>query len=261
MKIRSARSCGNRCREDRPVTLHAQAATPVALAKERPLPRLVKKDGRYALFVDGAPYLILGAQVHNSSAWPAMLPKVWPAMEYLNVNTVEIPVYWEQFEPRQGQYDHTRDRHAPGRGSPAQRSPGSALVRHLEERQPALHAGVDETGPGPLPAPDGQERAPRGLAFALRRRVARSGQDRVHRVHAPPEGGRPAAHGDHGASGERTRHLGQPARLLSRPRRSSSKRPVPADVLAAMQVKPAPHRRTGRKPLAPKPKSTSTPGR
>ncbi len=74
---------------------------------EHPIPHLVKKDGRYALFVDGAPYLILGAQVHNSSAWPGMLPKVWPAMEFLNVNTVEIPVYWEQFEPRQGQYDYT----------------------------------------------------------------------------------------------------------------------------------------------------------
>jgi hypothetical protein len=82
------------------VTLHAQV-------KERPLPRLVKKDGRYALLVDDAPYLMLGAQVHNSSDWPAMLPKVWPAMEYLNVNTVEIPVYWEQFEPRHGQYDYS----------------------------------------------------------------------------------------------------------------------------------------------------------
>jgi hypothetical protein len=30
------------------VTLHAQVV-------ERPLPRLVKKDGRYALLVDGAP--------------------------------------------------------------------------------------------------------------------------------------------------------------------------------------------------------------
>jgi hypothetical protein len=83
------------------------AATLNAQVKERPLPCLVKQDGCYALFVDDAPYLMLGAQAHNSSGWPAMLPKVWPAMEYLNVNTVEIPVYWEQFEPRQGQYDHS----------------------------------------------------------------------------------------------------------------------------------------------------------
>jgi len=83
------------------------AVTIPAQVKERPIPRVMKKDGRFALFVDDAPYLMLGAQVHNSSDWPAMLPKVWPAMEYLNVNTVEIPVYWEQFEPRRGQYDYT----------------------------------------------------------------------------------------------------------------------------------------------------------
>src|ERR1039457_5286364 len=88
-------------------TLPAQVAAPPAQVKERPLPRLVKKDGRYALMVDGAPYLMLGAQTHNSSAWPAMLTKVWPAMELLHVNTVETPVYWEQFEPRRGQYAHS----------------------------------------------------------------------------------------------------------------------------------------------------------
>jgi len=75
--------------------------------KENPIPRLIKKDGRYALLVDGAPYLMLGAQVHNSSAWPGVLPKVWPAIDALNVNTVEIPVYWEQFEPRRGQFDYS----------------------------------------------------------------------------------------------------------------------------------------------------------
>jgi hypothetical protein len=36
--------------------------------------------------------LILGAQCHNSSAWPAMLPKVWRAIENLHANTLEIPV-------------------------------------------------------------------------------------------------------------------------------------------------------------------------
>ena len=76
-----------------------------AQVKERPIPQVVKKDGRYALMVDGAPFLMLGAQAHNSSGWPAMLPKVWPAIEYLHANTLEIPVYWEQFEAHPGQFD------------------------------------------------------------------------------------------------------------------------------------------------------------
>jgi beta-galactosidase GanA len=75
--------------------------------KPRPLPRIVEKDGRFALFVDDAPYLMLGAQVNNSSAWPAMLPKVWPAIEFMHCNTVEMPIYWEQFEPQQGRFDYS----------------------------------------------------------------------------------------------------------------------------------------------------------
>jgi len=91
-----------------PVFAAAILALPIsAQTKNHPLPRIVQKNGRFALFVDDAPYLILGAQVHNSSTWPAMLPKVWPAMEYLNVNTVEIPIYWEQFEPQPGRYDYS----------------------------------------------------------------------------------------------------------------------------------------------------------
>ncbi len=78
-----------------------------AVAKDRPLPRLVQESGRHALFVDGAPFVILGAQVNNSSAWPAVLPKVWPAIEYLHANTVEVPIYWEQFEPEQGRFDYS----------------------------------------------------------------------------------------------------------------------------------------------------------
>jgi hypothetical protein len=54
------------------------------------------------LIVDGEPFLILGAQCHNSSGWPAMLPKVWPAIDDLHANTLEIPIYWEQFEPEPG---------------------------------------------------------------------------------------------------------------------------------------------------------------
>jgi hypothetical protein len=86
------------------VTLPAQVPAQV---KERPIPQLIKKDGRYALMVDGAPYLMLGAQAHNSSGWPGMLPKVWPAIETLHANTLEIPIYWEQLEPKPGQFDYS----------------------------------------------------------------------------------------------------------------------------------------------------------
>jgi hypothetical protein len=55
-------------------TLLSAQAQPAAKAQERPIPKLVQKDGRYALLVDGAPFLMLGAQTGNSSAWPAMLP-------------------------------------------------------------------------------------------------------------------------------------------------------------------------------------------
>ncbi|MGA9670137.1 MAG: DUF5597 domain-containing protein [Terracidiphilus sp.] len=81
----------------------ALANAPRALAAEPP--KLVEKDGRYALMVDGRPYLILGGQIHNSSAWPSELPQVWESMAALHANTVEAPVYWEQLEPQQGHFD------------------------------------------------------------------------------------------------------------------------------------------------------------
>jgi beta-galactosidase GanA len=71
----------------------------------RPLPRIVEKNGNYALLVDGEPYLILGVQANNSSAWPEYLGKVWPAAETLHANTVELPIYWEQLEAVQGKFD------------------------------------------------------------------------------------------------------------------------------------------------------------
>jgi hypothetical protein len=91
--------------------LAALAATLVvgtlqAQVEERPLPRLVQKDGRYALFVDDAPYLILGTEDLSMGQWTTR-PDVWPNIEHLNANTVEVSIYWEQFEPQPGQFDYT----------------------------------------------------------------------------------------------------------------------------------------------------------
>lgn len=83
----------------------AFAGTAWAQADENPLPRLVSKDGRHALIVDGKPFVVLGAQCHNSSSWPAMLPGVWQAVKLLHANTVEAPIYWEQIEPQPGKFD------------------------------------------------------------------------------------------------------------------------------------------------------------
>jgi hypothetical protein len=80
----------------------AQSASP---ASQSPIPAIVQNQGRYTLMVDGKPFFILGGQAHNSSAWPALLPSVWTAVERLHANTLEVPVYWEQLEPQEGKFD------------------------------------------------------------------------------------------------------------------------------------------------------------
>ena len=84
--------------------LVAGACFPASAAEP---PRLVQQDGRYALLVDGKPFIVLGGQIHNSSAWPSELPQVWDSMATLHANTVEAPVYWEQMEPQPGKFDFT----------------------------------------------------------------------------------------------------------------------------------------------------------
>ena len=79
------------------------AACQVCLAAQAP--KLVSKDGRWALLVDGQPYLMLGGQIHNSSAWPSELPAVWKSLAELHANTVEAPVYWEQIEPQREKFN------------------------------------------------------------------------------------------------------------------------------------------------------------
>jgi len=86
----------------------ATAALPVGPAwaqRTEDTPRVETRDGHHALIVDGQPFLVLGAQVNNSSNYPAMLPEVWPVIRKLHANTVEVPIAWEQVEPVEGKFD------------------------------------------------------------------------------------------------------------------------------------------------------------
>lgn len=80
-------------------------ASQTAAVAQVPIPLIEKANNRFSFVVDGKPFIIMGAQAHNSSAWPAILPNVWRATDRLGVNTVELPIYWEQIEPRPNDFD------------------------------------------------------------------------------------------------------------------------------------------------------------
>lgn len=85
----------------------AAASAAPALSQNRSveLPHLVTENGHHALIVDGAPFFMLGAQANNSSNYPWALPKVWPVLDQLHANTLEIPVAWQQVESIEGKFD------------------------------------------------------------------------------------------------------------------------------------------------------------
>ena len=74
-------------------------------ATAQEIPSIVSKDGKHMLTVDGAPFLMLGAQANNSSNYPSQLPMVWPVLERMHANTLEMPIAWEQVEPVEGKFD------------------------------------------------------------------------------------------------------------------------------------------------------------
>ncbi len=77
----------------------------VAQQDSTKLPKIVTSNGRHVLMVNGKPFFILGGQAHNSSAWPAVLPQVWNAINILHANTLEVPIYWENIETQQNMYN------------------------------------------------------------------------------------------------------------------------------------------------------------
>ncbi|HWG21847.1 MAG TPA: DUF5597 domain-containing protein [Terracidiphilus sp.] len=70
------------------------------------VPRVELHDGAGRLLVHGKPFLIRGGELGNSSAGTAaQADEILPRLARMHINTVLMPVAWEQMEPVEGQFD------------------------------------------------------------------------------------------------------------------------------------------------------------
>ncbi|CAN5562127.1 hypothetical protein BH23BAC1_BH23BAC1_40770 [soil metagenome] len=72
---------------------------------QRPLPEVKKENNKFTFYVDQKPFIILGAQLWNSSAWPELTDNFWEQAKELRCNTSEAPVYWQNIEPQPGKFN------------------------------------------------------------------------------------------------------------------------------------------------------------
>lgn len=69
---------------------------------------LQKQGTATQLVVDGAPFLILGGELGNSSAACVQdIEHIFPKLERMELNTVLVPAYWDLIEPVEGSFDFT----------------------------------------------------------------------------------------------------------------------------------------------------------
>jgi hypothetical protein len=87
------------------LTLAMACAIPMLCAQGKPIPQLVQRDGKLRLMVDGKPFIVLGGQVGNFSAFPDRMQQSWSTFKAMSLNTVEYPVYWNVIEPEEGKFD------------------------------------------------------------------------------------------------------------------------------------------------------------
>lgn len=72
------------------------------------VPFIKETNGVKQLIVDGAPYIMIAGELMNSSASSiAYMEPVWPHLKKLHLNTVLLPISWQQFEPVEGEFDYT----------------------------------------------------------------------------------------------------------------------------------------------------------
>jgi hypothetical protein len=78
------------------------------LAANLTLPIIKETKGLKQLYVNNEPFLIIGAELLNSSSSSIdHMKDIWAHIKSLNVNTVFLPVSWQQFEPEEGAFDYS----------------------------------------------------------------------------------------------------------------------------------------------------------
>jgi len=81
---------------------------PQGAAAAPTIPQLRRKGNVVQLVVDGSPFVMLGGELHNSSASGVeYLCGLWPRLKALGLNTVLAPVSWELLEPEERRFDFT----------------------------------------------------------------------------------------------------------------------------------------------------------
>ncbi len=77
-------------------------------SKAQTIPYLKNNGNTTQLIVHDKPFLMLGAELHNSSAsGHEYMQGVWPTLQKYHVNTVLANLNWELFEPVEGHFDYS----------------------------------------------------------------------------------------------------------------------------------------------------------